>query len=126
MNFEDALRAEFETITGLTNKIFPLNAPEGEKAPFIVYVSSDGVPDKSLQGYLSTREIPCEIYILHDSYAGMKAITKEVVAKILSFQGRVIGENGPFIQNATFEEPVERYEKEISLYRSAFDLRVKF
>ncbi|WP_066316960.1 DUF3168 domain-containing protein [Bacillus sp. FJAT-29814] len=126
MNFEEALRAEFETIPGLSNKIFPLAAPEGEKAPFLIYVSSDGIPDKSLQGYLSTREVVCEIYILHDSYASMKALTKAVVAKIISFQGRVIGENGPFIQNATYDDPVKRYEKEISLYRSAFDLRVKF
>jgi hypothetical protein len=129
MNFEEALRAELGTLTELSNKVFPLNADEGTKAPYVVYISSEGVQVKTLQGYMGNKEVDCEINILHDSYANMKALTKEVLAKIISFQGRSIGDlfskDGPFIQNVTYSKPVEIYEKEVSLYRSVIDITVK-
>jgi hypothetical protein len=129
MNFEEALRVELGTLTGLSNKVFPLNATEGTKAPYVVYVSSEGLQVKTLQGYLGSKEVDCEINILHDSYANMKDLGKEVLAKIISFQGRHIGgllsKDGPFIQNVTYTKPMEIYEKEVALYRSVIDITVK-
>lgn len=127
MNFEEALRVELGTINGLANKVFPLYAPEGEKAPFVVYVPSEGVQGKSLQGYLSSKEVECEVNILQDSYSSLKALVKPVLEKLITFQGRVIGgEYGPFIQDLTYEPPVEVYEKEVSLYRCVIVFIVKF
>lgn len=126
MNFDEALRDELGSISELINRVFPLKAKEGMKAPYIVYVSSEGIQDKSFQGYLDSKTVDCEINILHDSYGNMKSLTKEVLAKIISFQDRSIGENGPFIQNVTYERPVELYEKEISLYRCVIDIKVRF
>jgi hypothetical protein len=124
MNFEEALRAELGTIEGLQNKVFPLNAPEGTKTPFMIYVSSEGIQDKTLQGYLNSKEVDCEIYILADSYTELKRVIKEVLLKITSFPGRVIGDDGPYIQNVTYTPPVELYEQAIKLYRCAFDLKL--
>jgi hypothetical protein len=126
MNFEEALVVELSTIPDLINKIFPLMAPEGTKPPFIVYVSSEGIPDKTLQGYLSSKEVFCEIHVVHSNYGSVKNLSKQVLAKIQTFYGRAIGIDGPFIQNVTYDKPVEVYEKEVSLYRSSFDLTVKF
>jgi hypothetical protein len=135
MSFEKALGDELITTSsdlkevtdnGILEKVFPIYAPEGTIAPFIIFVSSEGVQDKSFQGYLTSKEVDCEIYIVHNSYSGMKALTKEVLAKILSFQGRAIGDNGPFIQDVTYEKPIEKYENEVKLYRSAFDMKVRF
>jgi hypothetical protein len=125
MNFEEALRAELSTITELTNKVFPLNATEGIKAPYIIYVSTEGIQDKTLQGYLASKEIECEINILHDSYVNLKSLTKQVLAKIIAFQGRIIGDNGPFIQNVTYEKPVELYESLVFLYRCVINTKFK-
>ncbi|SDM17419.1 DUF3168 domain-containing protein [Bacillus sp. OK048] len=126
MDFEEALRAELGTIAGLTNKVFPLNATEGTKAPYIIYVSSEGVQDKSLLGYLSSKEVDCEINIVQASYGSMKSLTKLVISQIISFIGRNIGENGPFIQNVTYHKPVELYEQEVNLYRCVIDCNFKF
>lgn len=132
MYFEEALRAELNAIDDLTDKVFPLNATEGTKAPYLIYVSSEGVQDKSLQGYLSNKEVDCEINILHESYAGMKDLTKSVLSKILTFQGRSIGgigtlqKGGIFIQNVTYEKPVEIYEQEVDLYRSVTEFKFRF
>jgi hypothetical protein len=125
VDFEEALSFELETIDSLSNSVFFLNADEGTKAPYIVCVSSEGLEDKCLEGYLKSKKIDCEINILHSSYRSMKDLTKLVKAKLLSFQGRAIGNGGPFIQNVTYEIPVEIYEKEVELYRSVIDLTVK-
>lgn len=130
MNFEEALRDELSSITSLSNKVFPLNAPEGTKAPYVIYVSNDGVLDKSFEGYLKTRVVDCEINILHKSYGGLKSLAKDVLDKVKSFQSRNIGgiltKDGPFIQNITYSKPVEIYESEVKLYRSVIDIKVKF
>lgn len=124
MYFEEALRAELDTIEELTNKVFPLTAPEGTEAPYIIYVSSEGIQDKSLQGYLSSKEVPCEINILVDDYLSLKELTTTVLAKILSFQGHKIGDF--FIQDVSYEKPVEIYEQEVDLYRSVIDFTFYF
>ncbi|MEH7093941.1 DUF3168 domain-containing protein [Neobacillus vireti] len=126
MDFEEALRAELSAITELNNKVFPLNATQGTKAPYVVYMSSEGVQYQTLDGYLPNKEVECEINILHGSYGAMKSLTKEVIAKVLSFYSRTIGENGPFIESVSHENPVELYENEISAYRSVVTIIVNF
>lgn len=126
MSFEEALREELSSISGLTNKVYPLKAKQGVEAPYLIYVSSEGVKTKSLQGYLPSKEVECELNIVSDSYSGLKNITKQVIAQIVSFQGRQIGSNGPVIQNVTYERPVELYENEVNRYRSVIDLTVRF
>lgn len=126
MTFEEALRAELSSISGLSNKVFPLHAKEGITTPYIIYVSSEGIPDKTFEGYLDSKEVECEINIIHNSYSSMKSLTKSVLDKIRSFQGRYIGGYGPLIQNVSYEKPVELYENEVSLYRCLIDIKVRY
>lgn len=125
MNFEEALVAELNAIVGLQNKVLPASAPEGTKPPFVIYVSSEGLQDKTLDGYLTSKELDCEIHVIHSNYGKMKALTKEVISKIQTFYGRSIGENGPFIKSLSYEKPTEVHEKEVGFYRSSFDIIVR-
>ncbi|CEG26010.1 tail completion protein gp17 [Bacillus sp. B-jedd] len=125
MNFEEALRQELSDIASLNNKVYPLVAPEGTEAPYVVYVSSEGIQDKSFDGYLQTRTVDFEMNVFAGKYSNLKALTKEVIAKIVSFQGREIGTRGPVIQNVTYHKPVEAYDKDTKLYVSVFDIKVK-
>ncbi|MED4206593.1 DUF3168 domain-containing protein [Neobacillus mesonae] len=125
MDFEEALAEELYTIECLRDKVFPLNAKEGTKAPYVIFLSSIGLQDKSFEGYLDSKVIPCEINILHKSYRELKPLTKQVLNKILSFQDRKIGSEGPVIKNVTYEEPVELYEQQVNLFRSVFDIKVR-
>jgi hypothetical protein len=126
MNFEEALTAELNAVEGLANKVFPLNAKEGTTPPYIIYLSSEGIMDKCFEGYLISKEVECELNILHKKYIGMKNLTKMVLDKIISFQGRKIGEGGPLIQNLSYEKPVELYEKDIKQYRTVIEFKFKF
>lgn len=126
MNFEEALRNELSSIPQLTNKIFPLAATEGVKTPYLVYVSSEGVQEKYLEGYAGSKEVDCELHILSDSYSSLKDITRQVNAKIVSFQERVIGgDNGVWIQDVTYEKVTEQYIDQLFQYLCIVNIRVR-
>jgi hypothetical protein len=125
MNFEEALRHELSTITGVQDKVYPVFAEEGIKPPFVIYVSSEGVPDMTFDGYLTSMELECEIHVVHTGYSEMKVLVKEVLSKLLTFYGRSIGIDGPFIRSLSFDRPTEVHEKEVGFYRSSFDINVR-
>ena len=126
MNFEEALKVELFEIPQLRSKVFPLNAREGIKSPYLVYVSNEGLKDNSLDGYLSLKEVPVELNIVNQDYEGMKDLTKLVLDKILTFRGRKIGGSNILIENVVYSTPMELYENEIKAYRSLLEFRLKF
>lgn len=125
MSFETALVEEL-AVGELANKVFPLSAPEGTTSPYLVYLSSDGVPEKTLGGFLESITVSGEMNIVAATYAGMKTLTVAVLSKFRSFEGRVIGTDGPFIQAVHYEQPVELYEQAVKQYRCLIDFRVNF
>jgi hypothetical protein len=130
MTFEEALRSEVSSVSGLASKVFPLLARSQNQsllaAPYVAYVSTEGLQEKSLEGYDASRRVSCEIHVVQTSYTSMKSLTKLVMAKILTFQSRVIGTGGPYIQNVTYQEPVELYDDEPKLYRCVIQYEFYF
>jgi hypothetical protein len=125
MDFEQALTVELKTIQGF-NKVSPQMVEQGTKAPYLFYLSSEGVFDKSLDGYLDSKELECEINVVTDKYSELKPLVRLVIDKLISFQGRAIGNSEIFIQNFTYEKPVELYEKEVNQFRCLIDCKFKF
>lgn len=124
MTFEEALGKELEGIEGLSEKVFPLNAKEGTKAPYLIYVSSEGLYNKDLEGYQDTKEVSCEVNTLNTRYDNMKALGKAVFNKLKSFEGREIGIDGPYIQEVIFDDNCpEVYEEQVKLYRKIINVR---
>lgn len=117
MTFEEALRAELNIITGLTNKIYPLNAPDGTRPAYLIYSVSRALNDKTLTGFLSTKEMRVELNIVDYTYAGMKSLAEQVMSVIKSFPLRIIGINGSYVQNVTQDGYVELYEGQVGWYR---------
>lgn len=129
MNFEAALTVELETIAALENRIYPLTAPETSfdlTKPYLVYGSSEGLRTKTLGGYHSGKSVEGEINVIAPRYADMKSITAAVVDVLVSMEQRVIGTGGPYIQELTYETPVELYEEAPKLYRCLIDFEVYF
>jgi hypothetical protein len=120
VDFEPALVQELKTITALENRIYPLTAPEATASsgvPYLIYASSEGLRDKTLGGHLDSKEVRAELNIIAQKYSDMKAITKQVIALLITFEGRQIGTDGPFIEELTYQMPVEMYESQPDLYR---------
>jgi hypothetical protein len=117
MEFEVALAQEISGLAGMTYKVSPLTAPDKRNPPYIAYMASAGLQDKDLNGYQGTYTVSGELNIIHTRYLDMMSLTRAVIAKLVTFQGRVIGTGGPYIQNITYNDPIEMYEKEVSAYR---------
>jgi len=130
MNFEPALAQELKSIAALENRIFPLTAPETSfdlTKPYLIYGSSEGLRTKEISnGYQSGKTVRGELNVIAPRYSEMKSITAEVIDLLVGMELRHIGTNGPFIQELTYEEPVELYEDQPKLYRCVIDFEVYF
>jgi hypothetical protein len=125
MDFEQALKIELGSITGLTNKVFPLNVTEGVKAPFIVYESSDGIQEKTLTGFAPYKDINLALYIVANSYSDMKAYSNAVIAKLQSFLGRFIGGSSDvYIRDVDYNKVDEEYFQDLFLYQTTIEATI--
>ncbi|WP_127491546.1 tail completion protein gp17 [Paenibacillus glycanilyticus] len=125
MTFEAALVAELSAVPELQGKIFPLSA-NGAPAPYMVYVSSEGLPSKGLDGYSNGKDVAATLNIMCATYSELKKITANVLAILHTFEKRQLGESGPFIQELTHQGPVEMYEPLPKLNRCVIELRAFF
>lgn len=126
MNFEEALRYELMTITGLEDRVFPLSATEGTEPPFVIFGSSNGKKVQYLTGFSNVGEVTAEIHLVTEDYEKLKLMETAVLSKLSTFQGRSIGIDGPFIKFFTHDEPQEAHDTELGYERCSFDIRVIF
>jgi len=129
MSFEPALAQELKTIPELQNRVYPLYAPEAnaeQGVPYLIYASSEGLRDKTLSGYLESKEVRGELNIIARRYGDMKAITRLVIALLVDMIGRKIGTDGPYIKDISYQHPVEMYEPQPDLYRCLVEFTAYF
>jgi hypothetical protein len=126
MFFEEALKTELVSISGFGNKVFPLNAIEGTIAPYVVYISSEGVTDEDLSGFELSKELSFEVHVISDSYGSMKDLVRQTITKVKSFQGRIIGgSSGVFVWDVEYEDSDESYNDDLFQYISSISFKVR-
>jgi hypothetical protein len=118
MSLESAVKEEIHAISGLLDRVFPLTAPELFPPPYAVYVSSQGVNERTLSEVLSSKEVEFEISVISSDYSELKTLTSGVIQRLQSFQSRAIGTTTPtFIQEIVLEEPDEQWDRQLNLVR---------
>jgi len=113
---EAEVTAAIERVAGLAGKVYPLNAPERETLPYVVYVPSGTTEDDSLTGWIGSYDTEIELNILHRSYKGMKATAKAVTEALKGLSGAAVHIR---------EEQPELYEEEIGAYRKIIGLTLQ-
>lgn len=129
MDFESALTYELKKIAAFSGRIYPHTSPEANKhngVPYLIYVSSEGERTKTMGGYVSGRELNGELNIVAARYKDLKQLTREVLDVMIGTEERSIGVKGPYIQEFTYEAPVELYEEKPDLYRCLIQFQVYF
>jgi len=127
LSFEEALKIELAAVAGLKNKVYPVDAPQSVKPPYLTYESNDLLELKTHDGYGDHGNLECTLEVMESTYAKMKALGGLVKAKIKSFQSRSIGTTGPYIQNVTIADlSPEMYEPNVDLYRKSITFTVFF
>lgn len=122
---EKALRYELNKVSELENKIFPMNAPEGQKPPYLVYITRKN-PLKDLDGVTEDRECYLILNILCSSYSQMKDITKKIENIIIKFPLKSIGKENLYIQDIDITDISESYEEQLKLHRGIITFTVYY
>ncbi len=110
--FESDLRNKLITISGIDNKVYPLQAPEGTIAPYIAYTSSDIDEIQTHSGFTGTGWVSCEIDIVALTYSQLKELSKSVRNKLKEFDNLIIDTPQP-----------ELYENEVGWYRKIINIK---
>lgn len=129
MNFEQALIYELSSIPGFRNRVYPLSAPEAnakQGVPYCIIISNDGIRTKTLDGYQTGKSVSGEVNVISANYGELKGLTEQVINRLISTEQRVIGIEGPYIDEFTYQEPEELYEDKPALYRCLIDFKVHF
>lgn len=126
VNFEQALHAELTTINNLNQKVFPLFAPEDTNAPFLIYQKLRVDFIKTFDGTTTTREGRFELDIITATYSDLQVLLADVKNKLVSFESRTIGTNGPFVQAITIENITEIFEEEVEFHRANIEFKTYF
>jgi hypothetical protein len=122
---EKALRYELNKISELENKIFPTNAPEGQKPPYLVYITSKKTL-KALDGFTKDKECYVMLNILCNSYSQMKYIVKKIEDIVVNLPLRNIGEDNLYIQDIDMTDISETYEEQLKLQRGILAFTVYY
>lgn len=127
MTFEAALRAELITISDLQDKVFPMRAPEGTGAPYLIYTTTLGEYDKSFDGWHNSKAVTVELNVIHARAADVRSLAAQVMVLVMGFEGRQLASTGPLIDEIVFEgEGVELYEAQVDLYRKVISFKTYF
>ena len=125
MSIEEALRDRLSDFEGLENKVFPLHAPKGISAPYIIYVSKAPQNIKSIDNTSMMFELQIEINILHNKYSSLKQLVREIVDDLENInETKSLG--GYQIQELVLEGVAELYEHQVDMYRSALNITLYF
>ena len=122
---EKALRYELNKVSELENKIFPMNAPEGQKPPYLVYITSKKTL-KDLDGVTKDRECYVMLNILCNSYLQMKYILKKIEDIVVNLPLRNIAEDSLYIQDIDITDISETYEEQLKLQRGIIAFTVYY
>jgi len=122
---ETALRLEINTnIPDLKDKIYPTNAPEGSKGPYLVYSRITTRKIKTLQGLIGKEYLSYMFSIMATRYGDMKRITKQVENLLISLPGQQIGDF--YIEDLDINNIHEVYEHELKVNRGIIDFTIYF
>lgn len=124
MTFEALLINTLNAIPQLANKIYPLRAPEGFVAPFVIYVQSEEENDKDLEGYEPTISASYEVNVVAGNYNDLKRLGKQARNTILSLVGQQADERK--IQDIEISFSGEIWEKEVQLFRKSIQFTVYY
>lgn len=128
MTFEAALRAELITIPDLNDKVFPMRAPEGTEAPYLIYTTTTGDYDKSLEGWHKSKGVTVELNVIHNRAASVRSLAAQVMALVMTFEGKQLASTGPLVDEVVFDEGGggELYEAQADLYRKIIGFKVYY
>jgi hypothetical protein len=126
MTFEESLVVKLSFIKEISAKVFPLDAQEGTKAPYITYQLNNNDRTMVHSGFDGLIKGEYQIDIFHNSYKNLKTLTGLVLTEIKTWLFTTMAITGPYISDLKIINQVETYDPETKLYQSTIDIEVYY
>ena len=121
-----ALKHEFNSVSGLSGKVFPVKAQEGTEAPYLTYQLQDNERHRVQNGFDGLVDIEFEIDIFHSTYASLVALKNLVIAKVKTFQNSSIGTEGLYCQSVIIDDEFEEWDEDTNLYHGQITIILSY
>jgi hypothetical protein len=121
---EKKLVEKLQEVTGLSNRVFPLIAKQGQEVPFVVYDRTNTNRDKTLTGFDGLVEVSFQLDVHEKTYSNLKTVSQNVITKIKSFEGQTWGTYK--IQSCEIDNEIEDYfdDDDVKWYVSFIDFTI--
>lgn len=126
MDLEQGLTVELSSISGLAQKVFPISAEQGTKAPYLTYTLGTANRTMILTGYDGLVETQFQLDLYHQTYSGLMSLKKLIIQAIKTLAQRNLGDSGPFIQQAELINEFETYEDAVKLYKAVLEVEIDY
>lgn len=122
---EAALRNKLiQEIPELENQIYPTNAPETYKKPYLVYTRISTEKIKTLEGFMGKEYLSFMFSVMATKYSDMKELTKKIENLLESLPNSELGSF--FIEDIDISNVHEVYEHELKVNRGIIDFTIYF
>lgn len=105
-------------------KIYPTNAPENAKHPYLVYTRTNTRKTKTLDGYTDKQALNFMFSVMAAKYADMVDTRKQIEDLLLSLPKTQI--DGIHIDDIDINNIDEQYEHELKVNRGIIDFTIYF
>ena len=121
---EKKLVEKLQEVTGLSNRVFPLIAKQGQEVPFVVYDRTATNRDKTLTGFDGLVEVSFQLDVHEKTYSNLKTVSQNVITKLKSFEGQTWGTYK--IQSCEIDNEIEDYfdDDDVKWYVSFIDFTI--
>lgn len=126
MNFEEALKIELESISGLSGKVFPIVSQEGTASPYLTYNKTGYEKYKTLGRVESLVDASYRLDIFHTKFTSLKTLSDLVITKLKTFEFRSIATTGPYIQMCIIDDEVPNFDQETQEYQSTIEIKISY
>lgn len=105
------------------NKVYPTNAPEGEKPPYLVYFCREN-EGKTLEGYNGLYESNIVLNVMTRTFSEANSKGKNLNQMIKHLTNMKLGVF--YIQEVSLGEMEIVYENELKIYRAIVPIKIYF
>lgn len=111
--FEQALVIQLSTISGLSGKVFPIQAEQGTLTPYLTYSLGSVDREKELNGYNNLNAFSYQFDLISNTYSALKTLMKSLTDKLKTLEGQTVGR---YIQEIEIQTELINYIPESNLY----------
>lgn len=124
MTIEQAIHTRLSAVSGLSGKVWAINALQDTAAPYATYNVNNTDRSRSLTAHVGLVSAQYQVDVFHTTYANIMALKRLIIAELKTWERTNLATTGPYIQRCTIIDEVESHDEETKLYQGTIDFDI--